>query len=978
MANVPISGLPLTTSVCPTALVPIVQNGVTCSTYACLLGSGGGGGGAVTQITAGSGITISPACGVGNVTICSNGGGGGLTSVGLTMPSAFCVCGSPLTSNGTICVSACGTAAQLISGCGSLISAGSGISIAGGQICSTAVLPSCGSFATCVSSPIVCGTTCVSSPLICATTFVCTPTLVSTNACITALSTSGCAVCVGIGGLLTAYTPISGGVTQICGGTGVTISPACGTGIVTICSAGGGGGIIVLGSGNCSTLRCGVNNTASGNYSFAGGGLCNNVAGTASVVVSGCCNTISNGSGSSELASILGGGLNSINSTAKGATSNYSTIVSGACNTIIGSAACSAVLSGACNIVCGNNTLVAGGCGNTASAISASVSGGIGNLSCGNYSYIGGGKGNTASGLYAIVNGGLNNVACGNYSFVAGGGGNTASGLFSGAFGCNLNACNACTFYVNNFCSCGISSSATCGTSPIYCGTTCVASPLVCGTTSICSPLFTGATHCGTTCVASPLLCGTTSVCTPTLVATNACVTALNTSGCAVCVGASGLLTAYTAASPSVMTSGTGCCSIIGSGLNNTACGLYSASLSGVCNFNCGCNSIIVGGSCNIICCTNPAYGIGNSNHFIGGGCNNCIISNCNSTIGGGIYNKIIQQCCGIYGNCNGCNTCGATISGGYGNSSQQNWSFIGGGFQNANFNQPYSATNCLCNKYGVIGGGFQNFNWGGGIFAGCFNVTYVDSFILGGSRNCAFNCSIVIGGLYNCAGANGNAFQNSFCFNTIINGSYNCTFAKATTILNGDCNTIGFLNCNQGDGSYSTVGGFGNCVGAANYAFIYGCNLSAICCGVCGTRPYDCTIFGNNIAACNLINTCFQGNAVLVDNYGRIQQGFSDSRMKESVQTLNYGLNEINLLNPISYCWKDEYSYLGNGRKLGFIAQEIKEIIPESVGMSLEGLYTFNPDVIIPILTKSVQEQQKEIQELKDRLLKLEEKLGI
>ena len=52
MPNVPISALPLTTSVCATALVPIVQNGVTCSTYACLLGSGCGGGGVMA---AGSG-----------------------------------------------------------------------------------------------------------------------------------------------------------------------------------------------------------------------------------------------------------------------------------------------------------------------------------------------------------------------------------------------------------------------------------------------------------------------------------------------------------------------------------------------------------------------------------------------------------------------------------------------------------------------------------------------------------------------------------------------------------------------------------------------------------------------------------------------------------------------------------------------------------------------------------------------------------
>jgi hypothetical protein len=41
MANVKISELPLTLSVSPTALVPVVQNGTTCSTYACLIAAGG-------------------------------------------------------------------------------------------------------------------------------------------------------------------------------------------------------------------------------------------------------------------------------------------------------------------------------------------------------------------------------------------------------------------------------------------------------------------------------------------------------------------------------------------------------------------------------------------------------------------------------------------------------------------------------------------------------------------------------------------------------------------------------------------------------------------------------------------------------------------------------------------------------------------------------------------------------------------------
>jgi len=81
MPNIPISSLPLTTSVCANGLVPIVQNGVTFSTYSCLLGSGGSGGGSINCIIAGSGAAISPSSGIGNVTICSTTGGGGVDCV---------------------------------------------------------------------------------------------------------------------------------------------------------------------------------------------------------------------------------------------------------------------------------------------------------------------------------------------------------------------------------------------------------------------------------------------------------------------------------------------------------------------------------------------------------------------------------------------------------------------------------------------------------------------------------------------------------------------------------------------------------------------------------------------------------------------------------------------------------------------------------------------------------------------------------
>jgi len=68
------------------------------------------------SISAGSGIAYNSTTGV----ISSTSGGGSVTSVGLSMPSAFTVTNSPVTTAGTLTVTGAGTTAQYIRGDGSL------------------------------------------------------------------------------------------------------------------------------------------------------------------------------------------------------------------------------------------------------------------------------------------------------------------------------------------------------------------------------------------------------------------------------------------------------------------------------------------------------------------------------------------------------------------------------------------------------------------------------------------------------------------------------------------------------------------------------------------------------------------------------------------------------------------------------------------------------------------------------------------
>ncbi|MEP0265921.1 tail fiber domain-containing protein [Dokdonia sp.] len=105
-----------------------------------------------------------------------------------------------------------------------------------------------------------------------------------------------------------------------------------------------------------------------------------------------------------------------------------------------------------------------------------------------------------------------------------------------------------------------------------------------------------------------------------------------------------------------------------------------------------------------------------------------------------------------------------------------------------------------------------------------------------------------------------------------------------------------------------------------------------------------------------------------------------SDRREKRDIQDLNYGLREILNLNPVRFRWKAKPE---QGEKLGLIAQDLLEIIPEVVKTheyvhtedtenatpqkkELDRLGVYYTD-LIPVLIKAIQEQQEIIQSYKN-----------
>ena len=100
------------------------------------------------------------------------------------------------------------------------------------------------------------------------------------------------------------------------------------------------------------------------------------------------------------------------------------------------------------------------------------------------------------------------------------------------------------------------------------------------------------------------------------------------------------------------------------------------------------------------------------------------------------------------------------------------------------------------------------------------------------------------------------------------------------------------------------------------------------------------------------------------------VWSGPSDLNKKTNIQNLNYGLKEVLQLRPVSFNWKDS-----NTHDIGFIAQEVKEIVPELV-YGTEGDLSLAYSQVPVVLVGAIKEQQKEIEEYRLQLESLKERL--
>ena len=126
-----------------------------------------------------------------------------------------------------------------------------------------------------------------------------------------------------------------------------------------------------------------------------------------------------------------------------------------------------------------------------------------------------------------------------------------------------------------------------------------------------------------------------------------------------------------------------------------------------------------------------------------------------------------------------------------------------------------------------------------------------------------------------------------------------------------------------------------------------------------------------NGNAKISAVGTASASNSALyITNTGVLSTNVSDVNKKHNIRNLPYGLNTINNLNPVAFEWNET-----DETDIGFIAQDIENVIPESVITNWDSELIFRQEKIIPVLVKAIQEQQALIKALEQRILNLENK---
>lgn len=121
-----------------------------------------------------------------------------------------------------------------------------------------------------------------------------------------------------------------------------------------------------------------------------------------------------------------------------------------------------------------------------------------------------------------------------------------------------------------------------------------------------------------------------------------------------------------------------------------------------------------------------------------------------------------------------------------------------------------------------------------------------------------------------------------------------------------------------------------------------------------------------------------FHNNTDFNDIYVKNVYTASDARLKSGIKPLTGALSLTKRLKPKSYGWASP-STPSDGKaskqEMGFLAQDLEELIPEAVTTDSDGTKLVNYNTIIPVLAGAIQELEATVAALQARIAELEAK---
>ena len=95
-----------------------------------------------------------------------------------------------------------------------------------------------------------------------------------------------------------------------------------------------------------------------------------------------------------------------------------------------------------------------------------------------------------------------------------------------------------------------------------------------------------------------------------------------------------------------------------------------------------------------------------------------------------------------------------------------------------------------------------------------------------------------------------------------------------------------------------------------------------------------------------------------------------SDKRWKTNINPIESPLEKLQKLSGVEFDWIEDWEVHGNvGNDVGVIAQEVELVLPQAVQIRDSGMKAVRYEKIIPLLIETIKEQQKQIDELKNKI---------